>query len=87
MAQLVEVAGPIPDGVNGNFYWHNPSDRTVAVVFTQPLTEMKYQEYFLGVRSAGAQGLQPYHLHVSAVLKSEIWEPEPPGTLRACPGL
>ena len=35
-----KVAGSIPDGVIGIFHWHNPSDRTVALGSTQPLTEM-----------------------------------------------
>ena len=34
------VAGSIPDGVTGNFDWHNPSGRTMALGLTQPLTEM-----------------------------------------------
>jgi hypothetical protein len=32
----------------------------------------EYQEYFLGVKAAGAWGWQPYHLHVPIVLKSGI---------------
>ena len=35
-----KVAGSIPNGVNGIFHWHNPSDRTVALWSTQPLAEM-----------------------------------------------
>jgi hypothetical protein len=35
-----KVAGSIPDGVIGIFHWHNPSDRTMALGSTQPLTEM-----------------------------------------------
>ena len=34
------VAVSIPAGVIGIFHWHNPSDRTMALVSTQPLTEM-----------------------------------------------
>jgi len=34
------VVGSIPDGVIGLFHWHNPSDRTMALASTQPLTEM-----------------------------------------------
>jgi len=30
----------IPDAVTGIFHWHNPSDRTMALGSTQPLTEM-----------------------------------------------
>jgi hypothetical protein len=48
-----KVAGSIPDSVVGIFHWHNPSDRTVALGSTQPLTE-EYQEHFLGVKAAGA---------------------------------
>ena len=35
-----KVAGSIPDGVIGIFHWHNPSDRTMTLRSTQPLTEM-----------------------------------------------
>ena len=35
-----KVAGSIPDGLIGIFHWHNPSDRTIALGSTQPLTEM-----------------------------------------------
>jgi hypothetical protein len=42
-----KVAGSIPDGVIGFFRRHNPSDRTMALGLTQPLTEM-------GVKAAGA---------------------------------
>jgi len=45
----------------------------------------EYQEYFLsgkGGRFVGLTTLPP-----SCADCLEIWEPEPPGTLRACPGL
>ena len=35
-----KVTGSIPDGVIGIFHRHNPSDRTMALGSTQPLTEM-----------------------------------------------
>ena len=35
-----KVAGSIPDIVIGMFHWHNPSDRTLALRSTQPLTEV-----------------------------------------------
>ena len=35
-----QVTGSIPDGAIGIFQWHNPSCRTMALVSTQPLTEM-----------------------------------------------
>jgi hypothetical protein len=60
-----KVAGSIPDGViditlpAALWPWgYSASDRN------------KYQEYFLGVKAAGAWGLQSYHLHVPTVLKS-----------------
>jgi len=37
------------------------------------------QEYFLGVEDGQCYGWQSCHL--------EIWEPQPPGTLRTCSGL
>jgi hypothetical protein len=35
-----KVANSLPDGVIGSFHWRNPSDRTMALGSTQPLTEM-----------------------------------------------
>jgi hypothetical protein len=35
-----KVAGSIQDAAIGIFHWHNPSDRTMALGSTQPLTEM-----------------------------------------------
>ena len=52
---------------------------------TQPLTEMSTRNISWGVKAAGAYGWQPYHLPCPEGL--EIWEPRPPGTLWACPGL
>jgi hypothetical protein len=37
---VFKVAGLIPDEVIGFFNWPNPSSRTMALVSTQPLTEM-----------------------------------------------
>jgi len=44
----------IPDGVTGIFPWHNPSGRTMVLESTQPQTVNEYQEYFLGLKAAGA---------------------------------
>jgi len=35
-----KVASSIPAGIIGIFHWYNPSDRTMALGSTQPLTEM-----------------------------------------------
>ena len=45
----------------------------------------EYQEYFLGDK--GSRCVQLTTLPPSCANCLEIWEPHPPGTLRACPGL
>jgi len=45
----------------------------------------KYQEYFLGSKGGRCVGLTTLSPSCADIL--EIWEPQPPGTLRACPGL
>jgi len=48
----------------------------------------EYQEYFLGVKGAGAYGWQPYHLHVPIVLKSgSLNLLERSGPVQACNGI
>ena len=39
-----------------NFSLHNPSDRTMALGLTQPLTEMSTRNISWGVKAAGAYG-------------------------------
>jgi hypothetical protein len=72
----------IPNSVIGIFHWHNPSGHNMAPALTQPLTEYEYQEYLLGGKGGWCVGLTT--LPPSCL---EIWEPQPPVTLRACPGL
>ena len=43
-----KVAVSIPVGVTGIFHWHNPSDRTMALGSTQPLTEMSTRRISCG---------------------------------------
>jgi len=45
----------------------------------------EYQEYFLGGKGGWCIGLTT--LPPSCANFLEIWEPQPSGTLRACPGL
>ena len=45
-----KVAGLIPDGVIGIFYWYNPSSCTMALGLTQPLTEMNTRNIYWGYR-------------------------------------
>jgi len=48
----------------------------------------EYQEYFLGVKTAGAKGWQPYRLYVPIVLKSgSLNLLEPSGSVKACNGI
>jgi hypothetical protein len=69
------VAGSIPDGVIGIFHWHNP----------QPLTEMSTRSISWGGKDGRCVGLTT--LPPSCADCLQIWEPEPPGTLRVCTGL
>jgi len=73
VAQLVEALRykPVGRGFDSRWNsWHNPSGRTMALGLTQPLTEMNNRNIAWGVKAAGAQGWQPYHVYVPAVLKS-----------------
>ena len=47
-AKSREVAGSNPDCVIGNFYWHNPSSRTMALRVDTASNRNEYQECFLG---------------------------------------
>jgi hypothetical protein len=49
-----KVAGSIPDGVIGFFLLYNPSDRTMALGSTEPLTEMSTRSIYWVVKAAGA---------------------------------
>ena len=60
----------------------------MALGLTQPLTEMSTRNISWGVKAAGEQGWQPYHLHVPIVLKSgNLNALEPPGPVQACNGI
>jgi hypothetical protein len=73
-----KVTGSIPDGVTC----------TMALGFTQHLTETSTKNNSLrggGVKGGWLLGLPI--LPPSCADCLEIWEPQPPGTLWACPGL
>ena len=67
-----KVTGSIPDGVIGIFHWRNPSDSTMDLGSTQPLTEMSTRRISWGlmrpVRKAD-------NLTTSLCRCHEIWEP------------
>jgi hypothetical protein len=66
------------------FFLDNPYGRTVALGLSRTLTEMSTRNIFWGKggRCKGLTTLLP-----SCADCLEIWEPKPPGTLRACRGL
>jgi len=67
-----------------NFHWHNPSGRTMTLGLIQPLTEMSTRN-FPGGKGARCVGLTTLPLSCADCL--EIWKPQPPRTLRNCPGI
>jgi hypothetical protein len=78
------VRGSIPGGVTEFFSDIFPFDRTMALGSTQPLVKMSTRN-FLGGKGGRCVGLA-----TSPPLSAEcheIWEPKPPGTLWATPGL
>ena len=77
-----KVTGPFPDGDIGIFH----SGRTVALGSTQTASNInEYQEYFVGCKVGLCVGLT--NLPPSCAGCHEIWEPQTPGNLRACPDL
>ena len=81
-----KVAGSIPDGVIGIFHWHNPSDRTMALGLTQPLTEMSTRK--ISWRKCGrCLRLTTLPPSCTVVMKSgNLNFLEPSGPLQACNG-
>ena len=76
----------IPD-VIGIFHRHNPSDRTMALGSTQPLTEMNTRSISWGLRRPvrKADNLPP---SCAVVMKSgNLNFLEPYGSLQACNGI
>jgi hypothetical protein len=83
-----KVAGSIPDGVIGIFHWHKPFRPHYGPEVDSASNRNEYQEYFLGVKAAGAYGWQSRHLHVPTVLKSGTLNlQEPSGPVKACNGI
>ena len=65
-------------GVIRIFHLYNPSVRSMT-------DRNGYQEYFLGGKGGRCVGLTTFPPSLADCL--ETWEPQPPGTLRVCPGL
>jgi len=79
-----KFAGSIPDGVIWIFHWQSFRSHYGPGVDSASHRN-EYQEYFLGGK--GGQCVQLTNLPPSCADCLEIWEPRPPETLRACPGL
>jgi hypothetical protein len=77
-----KVAVSIPDDVTGIVHGHNPFDLTMALGSTRPVTVPRI---FPGGKGGWCVGLTT--LPSSCAYSHEIWEPQPPGALRASPGL
>jgi len=78
-----KVPGSIPGGVTG-FFSEIPSDRTMVLGSTQPLVKMNTRNI------PGSKGGRCVRLTTSPHSSAEcyeIWEPKPPTTLWATPGL
>jgi hypothetical protein len=78
------VPGSIHGGVTGFFSDISPSDRSIALGSTQPLVKMSTRNI------PGVKGDRCVRLTTSPPSRAEfyeIWEPKPPGTLWATPGL
>jgi len=80
-----KVTGLIPNGVTRIFHWCNPPSRTMTLGLTQPLTEMSTRNISWGGKGGRCVWLTT--LPPSCANCLEIWKLQPPGTLRACPGL
>ena len=82
-ARCRKVAGSNHDGVIGIFHLHNPSGRTLPLGLTQPLTKTSTRNIFFG-KGGRCVGLTNVPISYADCL--EIWVPQPPVILRACPG-
>ena len=49
-----KIAGSIPDGVTGTFYWHKILCSHYGPGVDSASNRNEYQEHFLGVKTAGA---------------------------------
>jgi len=87
VAQLVEALHYKPErrGFDEIFHWHDPSGHIMALGSTQPLIEMSTRNISWGGKGSRCVGLTTLPPSCAECLK--IWEPQPPGTLWACPGL
>jgi hypothetical protein len=75
----------INNGAAGIFLCDNPSGRTMALGSGQPPAEVSTRN--ISWEDKGGRFVGLTILPLSCVDCIEIWEPQPPGTLRACIGI
>jgi hypothetical protein len=92
VAQLVEALRYKPEGrgfdsrlCNCNFFFFLSFRPHNGPGVDSASNRNKYQKHFLGGKGDRCLGLTTLQLSSADCL--EMWEPQPPGTLRACPGL
>jgi hypothetical protein len=84
---IAQLAEALRHHVTGNFHWHHPSGRTMALGSNQPVRKMSTRNISWGVKAVGAYGWR-YHLHLPLLLKSESLSLlEPSGPSQACTGI
>ena len=83
-ATTLEVAGSIPDDVIGIFI-NRIVPAALWPMVDPACNRNEHQEYFLGCKGGQCKGLTTLPPSYAGCL--EIWEPQPPGTLRDFPGL
>ena len=88
MAQLVEALRYKPEGRVFNsqwFHWNFSPTQHYGPGVDSASNRNEYQEYFLKGKGGRCVGLTTLsHLCADCL---EIWDPQPPETLRASPGL
>jgi hypothetical protein len=95
MGQLVEALRYKPEGRGFDSRWCLWNFLLTQSFRLHNVTEVEsasnrneYQEYFLGVKAAGAWDWQPYHVHVPIVFKpGNLKLLEHSGPVQACNGI
>jgi hypothetical protein len=85
VAQLVEALRYKPESRGFDSRWCHSFRSHYGPGVDSVSNRNEYQESFLGGKGGRCVGLTT--LPPSCADCLEIWEPQPPGTLRACPGL
>jgi hypothetical protein len=92
VAQLVDALCYKPEGRGFDFRlcnWNFSLTKSIRPRYDPGVESASnrnaYQEYILGGKGGRCVGLTTLLNSCADCL--EIWEPQPPGTLRACPGL